>query len=93
MKIVELIVSLAPDSGPSDEAESAEEDAPRCGDGSNTDFSSVEPDVEEAANIGHTLTAAEKREIVCDGRAPPSGWRQDDFGSNGVVRHTVWTPP
>ena len=39
------------------------------------------------------LTEAENREIVCDGRAPPSGWRRDNFGSSGFIGRSVWTPP
>ena len=41
----------------------------------NTDFSAVEPDVDEAAFIGDQPSAAESCEIVCD------GWRRNDFGS------------
>ena len=57
------------------------------------DFAAVEPDVEEAAHVGDQPTAAEGREIVSDGRAPPAGWRRNDFPQQGLVRHTVWTPP
>ena len=37
------------------------------------------------------ITAEEAREIPTSTRAPPSGWRRDDFGS--PVRRSVWTPP
>ena len=59
-------------------------------DSANTDFAAVEPDVDEAAFIGETPSAAERREIVCDGRAPLAGWRSDDFGSGGIIRRFVW---
>ena len=70
-------------------------DATRAfGDGSpSTDFAAIEPDVAEAEEIGLQPTPAETREIVHDGRSPPIGWRRDDFGTEGVIRRSVWTPP
>ena len=54
-------------------------------DGANTYFSVVERDVDEAASISEQPSAAERREIVCDIRAPFAGWRAHDFGSGGIV--------
>ena len=58
----------------------------------NYDFAVVEPDVEEAAHVGDQPTAAKDKEIFTDGRAPPAGWRRDDFRRNGPIRRPVWTP-
>ena len=60
---------------------------------SNDDFAAVEHDVEEAAHLGDQPSAAEAGEIFSDGRAPPAGWRRDDFPLQGPVRRIVWTPP
>ena len=54
---------------------------PQVGDGTNTDFAPIEPDVEEAAFIGDQRSAAESREIAFDGYAPPAGWRACRCGS------------
>ena len=37
------------------------------------------------------VSAEEAKEIPTSSRAPPSGWRRDDFGS--PIRRSVWTPP
>ena len=39
------------------------------------------------------VTDAELKEIKTDGKQPPSGWRQDLFEKDGVVRRSVWAPP
>ena len=77
-----------------EDAESSEDDLPpKFGDVTDVDFAAVEPDVAGAEFLGGFPTPAETREIVCDGRAPLAGWRRDDFGSNGLIRRSVWTPP
>ena len=86
-------MALDPDCGEASEGESSEDGPPKFGDGVDTDFAAINPDVDEAEFTGDQLTAAENREIVCDGRTPPSGWRRDDFGSNGIIRRIAWTPP
>ena len=57
------------------------------------DFAAVEPDVVDVAELGNLPAADEAAEIMSDGRAPPTGWRRDDFPPNGPVRRTVWAPP
>ena len=37
------------------------------------------------------VSVEEAKEIPTSSRAPPSGWRRDDFGS--PIRRSVWTPP
>ena len=55
----------------------------------NDDFAAIEPDVEVAAHIGDQPDAAEGKETVSDGRAPPACWRRGDFPPHGPVRRTV----
>ena len=46
-------------------------------------------DADHAHNAGGR--GEEAKEIPTSSRAPPSGWRRDDFGS--PIRRSVWTPP
>ena len=60
----------------------------------NADHTTIESNTsDEVAFIGEQSSASERREIVCDGRAPLVGWRRIDFGSGGLVRRLAWTPP
>ena len=43
------------------------------------DYAAVEPDVADVAEHDGTLPAEVAAELVSDGRAPPTGWRRDDF--------------
>ena len=90
-RIVETMMAIEPDL---EEQVDVDVDAtPAFGDGSpSTDFAAIELNVAEAEEIGLQPTPAETREIVCDGRSPPVGWRRDDFGTEGVIRRSVWTP-
>ena len=61
-------------------------------DGGDANFQAVEPDMTEVQNLGDGFFVAEHREFKCDGRAPPTGWRRDDFGKV-VIRRTARAPP
>ena len=96
-KTVEVMMALDPDNENDDDDNNDDPNATPVlhedGDGINADYDAVEPDVADAATLGDQPTAAEEKEIVTDGRAPPTGWRRDDFPLSGPVRRTVWTPP
>ena len=80
----EMMMAIDPDTGPDDSVDTPDTQGP-----ANDDFVAIEPDVEEVAHLGKQPAAAEAGELVSDGRAPPAGWRRDDFPPQGPVRRTV----
>ena len=84
-KTVESIMAIDSDfdDAPLEAARQADDQPPQFAgtrdDTANRDFAAIELDVDEAAFIGEQPSAAERREIVCDGRAPFAGCRSNDF--------------
>ena len=92
-KVIEVMMAIDPDIGPE-----GPDDEPDVQEAANEvilahDFAAVEPDVADVAELGSFPAADEAAEIISDGRAPPTGWRRDDFPPDGPVRRTVWAPP
>ena len=66
----------------------------RLGSLTDGDYAAVEPDVADVAELGSLPPTDVATELMSDGRAPPTGWRRDDFPPGGpVIRRIVWTPP
>ena len=67
--------------------------APLPQDDGSVAFPPIDADLAEAKKTIVDDVAFENAELKSDGKAPPTGWRRDAFGSTDVVRRVVWAPP
>ena len=88
MKVIKIVMVIHPDTRQDDPVDPSA--TPELHDGG---YAVVKPDVADVAELGSTPPAEVVAELVCDGRAPPIGWRRDEFPAGGpVIRKTVWAP-
>ena len=83
--IAQIMCVLDPESD-TIQSGAAEQEAPS--------FSPTDADVHDIIRAESVeKTSDEIQELGASSRAPPAGWRRDDFGKNGVIRRTVYAPP